>query len=62
MTDVLHEIGKICNAWVNGVLGGDDAMERIYRLVVEHGWERLEREDPERAREIETSLKEVKGE
>ena len=57
--DKLKEVGRICNAWENGVINCEGAMERIYMLSVETGWEEFLKENPQKAKEIEESLRRV---
>ena len=51
--EVLSKIGKICNAWANDVLDSEEAMEEVYKIVIEHGFDEFARKNPRRAREIE---------
>ena len=57
--DKLKEVSRICNAWENSVINCEEAMDRVYMLSVETGWEEFLKENPQKAKEIEESLRRV---
>lgn len=50
---IVERIGRLCNAWVNGVVTSEEAMGEIYDLVIGEAWEKFKRSQPEKAKEIE---------
>ena len=58
----IKKVGIICNAWINGVLDGEEAMDEIYKTIIEGAWEKFKEERPEKAKEIEDIREEIEEE